>query len=227
LRSSSIAVLSILNFFTEADSTPTTFDAAIADFITQSRAAGMTKIVVDLQSNEGGNPLLAINTFKRFFPNIDPYAGSRLRATSPANVMGQTLTSAFQDLSSTDDRYDQLVDSEWVATTRLNATTNQTFTSWPEFFGPSEIHGDYFTSVQRYDLNNDDFVGAAFDDSSSNFTVYGYGANKAASATAPPFAAKDIIIVSAQFQLFRYRTNMNSISFQMVFVLLLVPCLWK
>lgn len=156
----------------------------------------MTKIVIDLQSNEGGGPLLAIDTFKRFFPDIDPYGGSRLRATTPANVMGQTLTSVFQGLNSTDARYDQLVNSEWVATTKLNANTNVTFTSWPEFFGPTESNGDFFTTVQRYDLNNDAFVTASFDDVNSTFTIYGYSDEKAASATAPPFAAKDIIMVS-------------------------------
>ncbi|KUJ16945.1 uncharacterized protein LY89DRAFT_684938 [Mollisia scopiformis] len=199
LRNDSIAVLSIPNFYTPTDDSLADFDAAIAEFITSSKAAGMTKIVVDLQSNEGGEPLLAIDTFKHFFPNIDPYGGSRLRATTPANVMGQTLTSVFQNLSSTDtddDQYYQLVDSEWVATTKLNANTNQTFASWSEFFGPSEIDGDFFTTPQRYDLNSDDFVAASFDDTVSNFTVFGYSDQKAASSTAPPFAAEDIIMLS-------------------------------
>ncbi|KAE8441124.1 hypothetical protein EG329_005836 [Mollisiaceae sp. DMI_Dod_QoI] len=194
LRDASIAVLSIPNFDSLADDGLSNFDAAIAEFIARSQAAGMTKIVVDVQSNEGGQPLLAVDTFKRFFPNKDPYGGSRLRATPQANVMGQTLTSVFQDLTSTDDH--QLVDSEWVATTRLNANTNQTFTSWSEFFGQSESDGDFFTTVQRYDLNNDTFVAASFGDSSNDVTVYGYGAEKAASGTAPPFAAEDIIVLS-------------------------------
>lgn len=159
----------------------------------------MTKIVIDVQANEGGEPLLAIDTFKRFFPNINPYGGSRLRATTPVNVMGQTLTSVFQNLSSTDDEYSLLVSSEWVSTTKLNANTNQTFASWPEFFGPSESNGDFFTTVQRYDLNNSDFVGASFDDNNSTFVVYGSGSEKLTSTTTPPFAAKNIIIVSRSF----------------------------
>lgn len=172
------------------------FDAAIAEFIASSQTAGLSKIVIDLQSNEGGEPLLAIDTFKHFFPNIDPYGGSRLRATTPADILGQILTSAFQNSTSDEDEYYDLVDSEWVATTKINANTNETFQSWTEFFGPSESDGDFFTTVQRYDLNNEDFVAAAFDNSSSTFSVYGYGAEKIAPTSSPPFAAENIIMVS-------------------------------
>ncbi|TVY84307.1 Peptidase S41 family protein [Lachnellula suecica] len=194
-RNSDVAVLSIPSFYTSSDDDLASFDAAVAEFITNSKAAGMTKVVIDLQANDGGGPLLAIDTFKRFFPNVDPYGGSRLRATSPADILGQTLTNVFQGLNSTNDNYFQLVNSEWVATTKLNANTNQTFASWPEFFGPSESNGDYFTTPQRYDFNNDDFVAASFGDSSDNFTIYGYGSEKT-SATATPFAAENIIMLS-------------------------------
>lgn len=137
LHDASIGVLSIPSFVTQDDVDLADFDAAIAEFISSSQAAGLTKIVIDLQANEGGEPLLAIDTFKHFFPNIDPFGGSRLRATTPANVMGQTLTLAFANLTSANDTYLQLVDSEWVATTRINANTSETFTSWPQFFGPT------------------------------------------------------------------------------------------
>jgi hypothetical protein len=197
LHDASIGVLSIPSFVTQDDSDLADFDSAIAEFITSSQAAGLKQIVIDLQANEGGEPLLAIDTFKHFFPNIDPFGGSRLRATTPANVLGQTLTLAFTNLTSTNDTYFQLVDSEWVATTRINANTNHTFASWPEFFGPSQDNGDYFTTTQRYDLNNDNFVASAFgDDSDGNFTVFGYSSQSAASKIAPPYAAENIIMVS-------------------------------
>lgn len=196
LLDASIAVLSIPSFFTPTNESLTDFDSAIVEFITKSQAVGMNKVVIDLQSNEGGEPLLAIDTFKHFFPNIEPFAGSRLRAISAANVMGQTLTSVFHNLTTADDEYYELVDSEWVATTKLNANTNQSFASWPEFFGPTQSNGDFFTTIQRYNLSNEDFVQASFDNPEGNFTVFGYGSEKAASATNPPFAAENIIMLS-------------------------------
>jgi hypothetical protein len=36
---------------------------------------------------------------------------------------------------------------DWVATSRLNAHTDQNFTSWGEFFGPHMFNGDYFTTT--------------------------------------------------------------------------------
>lgn len=193
-----MAVLSIPSFVTTDIDDLADFDAAIADFITSSKAAGLTKVVIDLQANEGGEPLLAISAFKHFFPNIDPFGGSRLRATTPTNVMGQTLTNAFTNLTTGNDSYLQLVDSEWVSSTKINANTNQNFTSWPEFFGPLEANGGYFTNTQRYDLNNEYFVTSAFGDDADavgNFSVFGYGAEKAASSGTPAYEAEDIIMV--------------------------------
>lgn len=215
LHEASIGVLSIPNFITSDDDDLADFDSAIAEFITSSHAAGLKKIVIDLQANEGGEPLLAIDTFKRFFPNIDPFGGSRLRATTPANVMGQTLTAAFHNLTAANDTdtYFELVDSEWVATTRINANTNQTFASWPEFFGPSESNGDFFTTTQRYDLNNNDFVASTFDDIADNFTVFGYGSEKAAANTAPTYAAENIILVGTHIHLTRNRLTWTLIAF--------------
>jgi hypothetical protein len=145
-------VLSIPSFDEYGDAL-NTFQATVSEFITRSKAAGFQKVVIDLQQNIGGQPLLAIDTFKRFFPNIDPFDGSRMRAHPSANVMGETITDFWNSLNATDDGYFELAADEWVATDRINANTNQNFTSWAEFFGPHLYNGDYFTttvSIQRY-----------------------------------------------------------------------------
>jgi hypothetical protein len=169
----------------------------ISNYITASRAANLSKIVIDVQSNAGGQPLLAIDAFKHFFPNIDPFAGSRLRAHHAADVIGQTTTTYFQSLSSTSNDFITLIASEWVATERINANTNQTFASWAEFFGPQEDNGDEFTTTQRYNLSNTLFDEAAVGDLNGGFVVYGYGNNSAPANAEPPYAAEDIIIVSS------------------------------
>ncbi len=158
--------------------------------------------MIDVQSNGGGQPLLAIDTFKHFFPNIDPFGGSRLRAQHAADVIGQTTTTYFQTLSSTSDDFTTLIASEWVATERINANTNRTFASWAEFFGPQEYNGDEFTTTQRYNLSNTLFDEAAVGDLVDGFVVYGYGNNSAPANAAPPYAAEDIIIVSIYSPIF-------------------------
>jgi Ca2+-binding RTX toxin-like protein len=92
---------------------------------------------------------LAIDTFKQFFPNIDPFAGSRLRAHASANVMGETITDYFNGVDTTSEDYYILAANEWVATDRLNANTGNNFTSWAEEFGPVSEDGDQFTTTVR------------------------------------------------------------------------------
>ncbi|KAN0113262.1 hypothetical protein V8E51_006213 [Hyaloscypha variabilis] len=195
LNETSISVLSIPSF-DEYNDTLNTFSSTVAQFLTASRAANLNKIVIDVQSNAGGQPLLAIDTFKHFFPNIDPFGGSRLRAHHAADVIGQTTTTYFQSLSSTSGDFTTLIASEWVATERLNANTNRTFASWPEFFGPQAANGDEFTTTQRYNLANTLFDEAAVGDVNGGFVVYGYGNNSAPASAEPPYAAEDIIILS-------------------------------
>ncbi|KAH0534195.1 hypothetical protein FGG08_007206 [Glutinoglossum americanum] len=195
LNSTSTSVLSIPSFDEYGDAI-NTFQSTIGQFIAQSKAASLQKVVIDLQQNVGGQPLLAIDAFKQFFPNIDPFAGSRMRAHHSADVMGETMTNYWNSLNGTDDGYYILADSEWVATDRLNANTGQNFTSWAEFFGPHSYDGDTFTTTQRYNLSSFTFDVAATGSEGVAFAVYGYGANPAPPNAAPPYAAEDIIILS-------------------------------
>jgi hypothetical protein len=209
LNSTSVAVLSIPSFEAQQDEA-SSFDSAIIDFITTSRKANMKKVVIDLQSNFGGSPLVATDAFKRFFPNINPFEGSRLRAHPAANVMGNTITEYFGLLDNTTELFADLITNEWVATAKINADTNELFTSWSEEFGgPYAFDGDYFTTTQRYDFADTFFDYTSVDDPNQNFTVFGFGSNSAPANAAPAYAAEDIIIVSLGGT-----SNSNSLTFQ-------------
>lgn len=49
-------------------------------------------------------------------------------------------------MNNTDSKIDQ------VSSDRLDAATNQNFTSWQQFFGPQEVNGDNFTTVVSENL---------------------------------------------------------------------------
>ncbi|KAI0902983.1 hypothetical protein F4823DRAFT_629777 [Ustulina deusta] len=189
LRASSIAVLSIPSFDEYGDAI-NTFQSTVQEFIQQAQAAGMTKVVIDVQQNVGGQPLLAIDAFQRFFPNVEPFAGSRMRAHYAANVMGSTDTAFWDNLTMDDPYYDALAASEWVVTDRINAATNQYFHSWGEFYGPNNYNGDNFTNVQRYNTSNALFNYESTDET-ANLTI-----PSPVSSASPPFAASDVIILS-------------------------------
>lgn len=72
----------------------------MSSFISKSLASGFQKVVIDLQQNTGGQVLLAFDIFRRFFPNIDPFVGSRMRAYYAADVMGSVVISYYDSLSS-------------------------------------------------------------------------------------------------------------------------------
>ncbi|KAI1146194.1 hypothetical protein F4825DRAFT_441452 [Nemania diffusa] len=189
LRASSIAVLSIPSFDEYGDSIDS-FRSTVQEFIQQARAAGMTKVVIDAQQNVGGQPLLAIDTFQSFFPNVQPFAGSRMRAHYAADVMGDTDTGFWESQGIDDPYYDSLAASEWVVTDRIDAATGQSFHSWSEFYGPNNYNGDTFTNVQRYNTSNWLFNYESTDES-ANFTI-----PSPVAKASPPFAASDIIILS-------------------------------
>jgi hypothetical protein len=54
------------------------FSGTIGRFLQRSKRAGLKKVVIDLQQNYDGEVLLAVDTFKQFFPAEEPFGGSRL-----------------------------------------------------------------------------------------------------------------------------------------------------
>lgn len=191
LKESSIAVLSIPGF-DEADDAVDTFSSTIANFVSSAITAGMKKVVIDLQQNYGGDTLLAFDTFKQFFPTIEPYGGSRVRAHDSANIMGSTITGYWDSLTEDDEDFYTLIANEWVVTDRINAATNQNFTSWEDYYGPYQYR-DYFSLVQRYNLSDFLFDTMSLQDLDGS-AVYGAGYNLA--TTPQPWAAEEIIILS-------------------------------
>ncbi|KAI1325015.1 hypothetical protein F5Y16DRAFT_401888 [Xylariaceae sp. FL0255] len=187
LKSSSIAILSIPDFDEYGDATHT-FQDTVQRFINEAKAAGMTKVVIDVQGNSGGQVLLALDAFMRFFPKVDTFAGSRMRAHNSANVMGITETDLTNGLPMNNSDYGDLIANEWVVTARINAETGESFSSWAEYYGPNTYHNDNFTNVQRYNVSN-----VLFDDDSSGNN---FSSIASIPKRAPPFAARDIIILT-------------------------------
>lgn len=140
--SPSISVLSIPTFeIPRLDD----FQQNLTSYITKSKERGLKKVVIDLQNNYGGEPLLAYDAFEQFFPNIDPFGGSRMRAHTSGNVMGETITSYVSPLLNDGTSYEAA--NEWLATTRINAVTGKDYASWAEFYSPHMENDDSFTTT--------------------------------------------------------------------------------
>ncbi|KAH6638299.1 hypothetical protein C7974DRAFT_158490 [Boeremia exigua] len=163
----STGVLSLPSF----DGVPETlgnWTDTVSYFVRNISTAGVDRVVIDLQRNSGGTPLLAFTTFKEFFPDLFPFAGSRRRSFDVANVMGSATTEWWSSLSEANEteeyiKYDNAA-NEWVITDRLNAVTGSNFSSWSEYQGPIRAQDDEFSLVEQYDLANPTFDTAAFDE---------------------------------------------------------------
>lgn len=138
------AVLSLPTFDQIGDSIGD-FSAAVTWFVGNVTKENITRVVIDLQQNTGGSVELAFSTFKRFFPNAEPFAGSRRRIHPLADVLGEAYTHYFESMSLDDPRYEDNLANDWVVTPRLNAATGQNFTSWAEYRGPLELKDDTFS----------------------------------------------------------------------------------
>ncbi|KAJ8112158.1 hypothetical protein OPT61_g5418 [Boeremia exigua] len=163
----STGILSLPSF----DPVPETignWSKTVSYFIGNASSAGVEKIVIDLQRNSGGTPLLAYTTFKSFFPDLVPFGGSRRRSFDMANVLGSATTEWWESLNESNEtdqftKYDSAA-NEWVLTNRINAVTGKNFSSSSEYQGPIKAEGDEFSLVQQYDLANPTFDTAAFDE---------------------------------------------------------------
>ncbi|KAL9096766.1 MAG: hypothetical protein Q9165_001254 [Trypethelium subeluteriae] len=192
LKDKERAILSIPSFVSGPQDIET-FSQAIADFINNTTEAGMTKVIIDLQANGGGNYMLAIDAFKQFFPSVEPYTASRLRANDYTNALGKAFNNYYDTHppnNSINSEYYRLIISEFVATVRHDLN-GKNISSWEELYGPNSIHGDSFTGLEEIPLNS--FV---FDVLySGGIDIHGYPGSEP-SRPDPPFSSDDIMILT-------------------------------
>lgn len=194
---SDIAVLSVPSFVS-LDSAEIPFQQTSQTFLAAAKAAGKKKLIVDVSANGGGTILQGYDLYKQLFPQgIGHAAADRFRAHESTDLIGQK----FSEVSATISR--ELVDPNknetlyeivsnvvaYVFNYRSDEDVNeQPFTSWPDKFGPVEVHGDNFTNLIRWNLSD---VLTPFN--SGGIYVHGYGN---LTNFTQPFAAEDIVVVT-------------------------------
>ena len=68
-----------------------TFSDTVQRFFDAAYATELSKVLVDLQQNLGGDTLLAIDTFKHLFPSNNAFRSNRIRAQPYADIIGNTF----------------------------------------------------------------------------------------------------------------------------------------
>lgn len=88
-----VAVLSLLAFENES---PLEFQTIAQNFIADAKAAGKTKIIVDLQANGGGYILQGYDMFRQFFPDIIQEDYSHIRENPTFLAIAEVLSGAVR-----------------------------------------------------------------------------------------------------------------------------------
>lgn len=188
-RNSDVAVLSMLSF---EPKTPAEFQAVVQTFLADAKAAGKTKLVVDLSANGGGYILQGYDTFRQLFPQIEQDGFTRFRYTEALAVMAEVYASAIPADFDPATASDELINMyESVPNYRYDVNlTDGHFASVADKFGPHEYNGDNFTSIIRWDLNDPlTTVNATY---GMGMEITGYGSRR---NFTQPFAAEDIILL--------------------------------
>ena len=192
-----VAVLSVLGFGPSKIYGGQEFQFVLQDFLKTAKAAGKTKLIVDLQANGGGITSLGYELFLQLFPNIEPYGASVFRAHDGLNFLGQGISNRVQNTSLTSpgdpaalERVGASLSLNYAADVSVNGTA---FSSWSEVYGPHQAYGDSFTSLTRFNLSDPLFALEEF----PFINLTGHG-NRVVNPV-PPFAAENIILLTDGF----------------------------
>lgn len=184
-----VAVLSMLSFEPES---PVEFQQVVQQCIADSKAAGKTKMVIDVQANGGGYILQGYDTFRQFFPDIVQDGYSRF-PESDAFLTAAHITS---DLIPAD--YDPNTASPEIIQNYENFLnyrydynlTNDNFTTFDTKFAPQVFQGQPYSALVRWNFNDplttiNETYGIGFD-------VTGYRSRR---NFTQPFAAENLILL--------------------------------
>ncbi|KAI8941481.1 hypothetical protein NX059_002699 [Plenodomus lindquistii] len=216
-----IAVLSVPSF-SASTLTELNFQDVAVQFLDTAKAAGKSKLIIDLQANGGGVILQGYDLYKQLFPtDISHAAADRFRAFEETHLLGKKFSAVAEALprvyvSENDPRFDlqnNVVSSVFNYQTNLDVN-GRVFSNWGSMFGPYRSNGDGFTALFRWNLTD-----VLLPYNSGGIYMHGYGN---LTNITQPFRAEDIVVVTDGYcastcsifsELMRQRGKVRYVSF--------------
>ncbi|KAF2740874.1 hypothetical protein EJ04DRAFT_168915 [Polyplosphaeria fusca] len=158
-----VAVLKIITFSPDGDSSGNEFQTVIKEFLQKCIDEKKQKLIIDLRENGGGATHLLLDSFMQLFPDEIPFSGQRYRAMEQFLKIGdavdeisnsENLLTAFE--VATDSNLTDLY-RFWHYQDFVNAQ-GENFKSWDDFNGPLQFNEDNFTAIMRYNYSNSNDV---------------------------------------------------------------------
>ena len=150
---SDVAVLAMTSFSPQV---PAEFQAVVENFFAEAKAAGKTKLVIDVSANGGGYILQGYDTFRQLFPKIEQDGFTRFRHTKALRLMAEQISSLIPANYDPNTAPEDIINFyESVPNYRYDLNLqNKHFKSVADKFGPVEYNHDLFTNIIRWDLND-------------------------------------------------------------------------
>lgn len=185
-----VAVLVI--FYFQTKSIPE-FQSVIQNFIADSVALGKKKLIIDLSANGGGNLLCAYDTFRQFFPQLEPGGFTRFRLHDALKIITRqmSLKASNFSLNTTNPADYYFFQTPFNYRYDLNET-NGPFLSYEDKFSPRIFNGDEYTSYLKWNLEDPTMTMGISPlwSNQTNFTGYGDRKN-----FTQPFDSEDIVML--------------------------------
>ncbi|KAL6895165.1 hypothetical protein HDV57DRAFT_478750 [Trichoderma longibrachiatum] len=184
-----VVVIALLDFITVSMSE---YQAVVQRCIKDAVGAGKSKLVVDLQANDGGYVVLGYDFFRQLFPHIVGNALSRWKESdgflAAAEVVDDLLSSFNPSTSN-----DSALLRDWESPFNYRADYSMSGKPFPSFedkFQPHLYQNTNYTSLIRWNFDED--IGAGNNSVGADIEVTGYGSR---SNSSQPFLAENIILL--------------------------------
>ncbi len=184
-----VAVLALLAFESES---PAEFQAVTDNCIAQARAAGKTKLVVDLSANGGGYILQGYDFFRQLFPKVVQDGFSRWKANDGFVAIAEIVSALSAGLDPYTSRDEDAIAEyqSWFNYRYDLNLTNEKFADFAAKFGPYVVQDTNYTAIMRWNL--DDSLTTTNSTFGMGIEITGYGSR--ANLT-QPFGADDIVLL--------------------------------
>lgn len=141
-----VAVLKIQSFAPESN---LEFQSTLAKFLDMCVAEKKKYLIIDVQTNIGGNIGLGYDAFSQLFPTVESRAPGNYRAHEQLSVLGSFLTQhAWEEWNKSGDfrKYQGAGGYTMFDARAFNDDNGNKFESWDDLYGPISAHGDTFTN---------------------------------------------------------------------------------
>ena len=182
-----IGVFVVGTFNTDPGAGSQEFQQVTQDFIAEAQSRGVTRVIIDVRQNGGGNVISGYDMYKQFFPDQTPQTQSRWRGSPASELFGENISS----LESMTILNTAVYISPFNKATYTNADGSD-FGSWSDMYPPVTHNGDKFTSLLKYNLSDP----ATTSDEILAIGIEVTGYQGRSNFTTPPFKAEDLVILS-------------------------------